>query len=102
MTAVWTVIGLAALANFVLKAVGPVALGGRELSRGAEKLIGLLPAALLAALVVAQTFADGRSLSLDARAAGVAVAIAAIACRAGTLAVLALATATTAALRALT
>ena len=75
---------------------------GRELGRGAQKLIALLPAALLAALVVTQTFADGRSLELDARAGGVAVAIVAIACRAGLLTVLALATVTTAALRALT
>lgn len=102
MSNVWTAIALAAVANFVLKAAGPVAFGGRELVRGAQKLIALLPAALLAALVVTQTFADGRSLELDARAGGVAVAIVAIACRAGLLTVLALATVTTAALRALT
>lgn len=102
MTAVWTAIGLAAVANFLLKAAGPLALGGRELGQGAQKLIALLPAALLAALVVTQTFADGRSLALDPRAAGVAVAIVAIACRAGVLSVLVLATLTTAGLRALT
>lgn len=101
MTAVWTAIALGAVANFLLKAAGPVALGGRELGRGARELIALLPAALLAALVVTQTFADAGSLTLDARAAGVAVALVAIACRAGMLTVVALATVTTAALRAL-
>ena len=100
MTAVWTAIVLAAVANFVLKAAGPVALGGRRLGPGVTKLIALLPAALLAALIVTQTFAGERSLTLDARAGGVAVAIMAIACRRGMLTVLALATATTAALRA--
>lgn len=101
MTAVWTAIALAAVANFILKAAGPVAMGGRELSRSAQKSIALLPAALLAALIVTQTFADGRSLELDARAGGVAVAVLAIACRAGLLVVLALAILTTAGLRAL-
>lgn len=101
MTAVWTAIALGAVANFILKAAGPVALGGRELGKGAQNLISVLPAALLAALVVTQTFADERALVLDARAAGVVVAIIAIACRAGMLTVLALAAITTAALRAL-
>jgi len=101
VTAVWTAIALGAAANFILKAAGPVVMGRRQLSRGAQKLIALLPAALLAALVVTQTFADGSRLELDARAGGVAVAIVAIACRRGLLTVLALATITTAALRAL-
>lgn len=101
MNAVWTAIVLVGVANFVLRAAGPVALGGRELGGGAQKLTALLPAALLSALVITQTFADGRSLVLDPRAAGLAVAVAAIACRAGMLTVLALATITTAAVRAL-
>jgi uncharacterized membrane protein len=102
MTAVWTAIALAAVANFALKAAGPVAMGGRTLGPRAQKAITLLPGALLAALVVTETFGDGSSLVLDARAAGVAVAVMAIACRAGMLTVLALATITTAAVRALT
>ena len=56
----------------MIKAAGPVALGGRDLPRWAERLIVLLPAALLSALVVVQTFADGKALVLDARAAGLA------------------------------
>jgi hypothetical protein len=49
-----------------------VALGGRDLPRWADQLIALVPAALLPALIVVETFAHGKELVLDARAAGVA------------------------------
>ena len=65
---VWIAIGVLTVVCFGIKAAGPVALGGRDLPRGAKRLIGLLPAALLSALVVVQTFADGKALALDARA----------------------------------
>ena len=71
---VWIAIGVLTVICFVIKAAGPVALGGRDLPRWAERLIVLLPAALLSALVVVQTFADGKALVLDARAAGLAAA----------------------------
>ena len=48
----------------------------------------LLPAALLSALVVVQTFSDGKALVLDARAAGLAAAFVAILLRANMLIVL--------------
>jgi uncharacterized membrane protein len=102
MSGVWAAIALVGAANFVLKAAGPVALGGRELGPRAEQLIAVLPAALLAALVVTQTFADGQALTLDPRAAGVAVAVVASLGRAGMLTVIGLAAVTTAVLRALT
>ena len=54
----------------------------------------LLPAALLSALVVVQTFADGKELVLDARAAGLAAAMVALALRASMLVVLLVAAAT--------
>jgi branched-subunit amino acid transport protein len=38
----------------------------------------LLPAALIAALVATSTFGDGRELRLDARVAGLAVAVVAL------------------------
>ncbi|MFG1928229.1 AzlD domain-containing protein [Cryptosporangium sp. NPDC048952] len=60
----------------------------------------LLPVALLAALVAVQTFGDGRSLALDARAAGIAVAIVAVLLRAPFLVVVVLAAATAAVVRA--
>ncbi len=59
----------------------------------------LLPVALLAALAATQTFADGRSLTIDARAAGVAVALVAIWRRLPFLVVVGLAAATAALVR---
>ena len=102
MTAVWTAIAALTVICFAIKATGPVALGGRELPRPLERLIVLLPAALLSALVVVQTFSAGRDLVLDARAAGLAAAVVAIAMRASVLVVLLVAALTTAGLRLLT
>jgi branched-subunit amino acid transport protein len=99
---VWIAIGVLTVVCFAIKAVGPVALGGRDLPRWAERLIVLLPAALLSALVVVQTFADGKALVLDARAAGLAAALVAVALRASVLIVLLVAAGTAAGLRALT
>lgn len=99
---VWIAIGVLTVVCFGIKAAGPVALGGRDLPRGAKRLIGLLPAALLSALVVVQTFADGKALALDARAAGLAAAMVALALRASVLVVLLVAALTAAGLRALT
>lgn len=101
MGSVWLAIAAMTAISLVMKAVGPVILGGRQLPRGAERIIALLPAALLTALVTVQTFASDRDLVLDERAAGVAVAVVAAALRASVLVVLLLAGATTAGLRAL-
>jgi hypothetical protein len=58
----------------VIKAVGPVVFGGRELPRVLARIVPLLAPTLLAALVVVETFGGtGRSLTFDARAAGLAV-----------------------------
>jgi hypothetical protein len=62
----------------------------------------LLPVALLAALVVVQTFTTGRSLTLDARAAGLLAAAVALALRAPFLVLVVVAAATAALVRALT
>jgi branched-subunit amino acid transport protein len=101
MTAVWTAIAALTVICFAIKATGPVALGGRELPPALERFIVLLPAALLSALVVVQTFSSGRELVLDARAGGVAAAAVAIALRASVLVVLLVAAVTAAGLRAL-
>lgn len=101
-TDVWIAIAVLTVVCFAIKATGPVALGGRELPRPVERLIVLLPAALLSALVVVQTFASGRALVLDARAAGLAAALVAVALRASVLVVLLVAALTAAGLRALT
>jgi branched-subunit amino acid transport protein len=100
-TDVWIAIGVLTVVCFGIKAVGPVALGGRDLPGWAERLIVLLPAALLSALVVVQTFADGNALALDARAAGLGAAMVALALRGSVLVVLLAAALTAAGLRAL-
>jgi branched-subunit amino acid transport protein len=102
VTEVWTTIGVLAVVGAVIKASGPVLVGGRELPGWANGVIALLAPALLAALVLVDTFASDRSLVVDARAAGLAAAIAAIAVRAPLLVVVVGAAAVTAAVRALT
>jgi branched-subunit amino acid transport protein len=101
MSEVWIAIAALTVICFTIKAVGPVALGGRDLPRWADQLILLLPAALLSALVVAQTFASGKELALDARAPALAAAVIALWLRASVLVVLLVAALTAAALRAL-
>jgi branched-subunit amino acid transport protein len=98
---VWITIIALTVISFVIKAVGPVALGGRDLPHWAARLIALVPAALLPALVVAETFAHGKDLVLDARAAGLAAAMAVLALRGSMLVVLLVAAAVTAGVRAL-
>jgi len=66
------VIGGCALATAAFKAVGPVALGGRDLPAWFSSLVVLLAPALLAALVVTQALADGDQLTVGAETVGVA------------------------------
>jgi len=78
MTAIWLMIAALALATAVLKLVGPLALGGRPMRAGAFAIVEMLASALLAALVVVETFGHGRSLTVDARVLGVAFAAVAL------------------------
>ena len=64
-----------------------------------RRVAAMLPVALLAALVAVQTLATGTSLVIDARLAGVGVAIVAVWLRAPFLVVVVAAMATTALLR---
>jgi uncharacterized membrane protein len=82
MTEIWVTIAILALATAALKLAGPLILGGRPLPPRAMGIVELLASALLAALVVVETFGHGRSLALDARALGVAFAAVALARRA--------------------
>ena len=66
-----------------------------------QRIIPLLPVALLAALVATQTFATGRHLVLDVRVASLAVAGIAVLLRAPFLVVVAIGAATAALLRLL-
>ncbi|HYZ99634.1 MAG TPA: AzlD domain-containing protein [Acidimicrobiales bacterium] len=64
------------VAAYALKAAGLLVLGPRASGGTALRLAGLLPAALLPALVVVNTFAGDRRWVLDARAVGLVVALA--------------------------
>ena len=70
----WLLIGALALTTAVIKAAGPVLVGGRALPERAAGVIALLPPVLLAALVITSTFSEGQRLHLDASTVGVAVA----------------------------
>jgi branched-subunit amino acid transport protein len=89
-----------AVITVLLKALGPVLLGGRPLPERALGVVELLAPALLAALIATNTFSSGRALVVDARAAGVAAAAVALALRAPVLAVVVIAAGVTALLRA--
>lgn len=59
---------------FGFKALGVVVLGGRRLPTRVQACVDLLPAALLPALIVVNTFVTDRRIVLDARVPGVAAA----------------------------
>jgi branched-subunit amino acid transport protein len=67
-----------------------------------DRCVGLIPAALIAALVVKDTFSVGQHLQVDARVAGVAAAVVAAWRKAPLIAVIVIGAAVTAAVRALT
>ena len=97
----WITILAVALANAAIKASGPVLVGGRELPPRAGSVISLLAPALLAALVVTETFGDDGTLILDEKAIGVGVAAVALLLRAPVLVAVFLAALTAALVRAL-
>jgi uncharacterized membrane protein len=100
MTTLWISIAAVALASATIKAAGPVLVGGRELPQRALSVIAMLAPALLAALVVTETFGGDRHLVLDEKAVGVGVAAVALALRAPVLLAVALAAVSTALVRA--
>lgn len=100
MSTLWITIVAVALASAAIKAAGPVLVGGRNLPPRATAVIALLAPALLAALVVTETFGEEQHLVLDERAVGVAVAGVALALRAPVLLAVALAAVATALVRA--
>jgi branched-subunit amino acid transport protein len=98
----WTAILAGAVACYGLKLAG-LSVPQRVLEeRRVQKIAALLPVALLAALTVTQTFSQGHRLTLDARAVGLAVAIAAVLRRAPFLVVVCAAAASAALFRLLT
>jgi branched-subunit amino acid transport protein len=97
---VWLLVAATGVATVVLKSFGPALLGGRDLPRGAAGMVALLAPSLLAALIAVNTFADGRHLTIDARAAGLAAAAVALLLRAPVLLVVVIAAVVTGVLRA--
>ena len=70
----WTAILVLGAGCYLLKVLGVVILGGRELPAVVNRCVALLPAALLPALIAVQTLTVDDRWVLDARAAGVGAA----------------------------
>lgn len=98
---IWLTVLVASAGCYLLKLSGlslpPSMLGRPAVARAAA----LIPVALLAALVVVQSFGESGRLVVDARAVGLIVAAIAVIVRAPFLVVLALAAGATAAVRLL-
>ncbi len=69
----WELVIGCALVTIVIKAAGPVALGGRRLPEWFGSVVTLMAPALLAALVASHALANGKHLEVGAQTAGVAV-----------------------------
>jgi branched-subunit amino acid transport protein len=70
----WVTVALCTVTTFAIRAFGPIAVGGRTFGPRTSRVLSLLPAALLAALVVTETVIQDGALDVDARLAGVAFA----------------------------
>ena len=99
---IWIAIGVTAVGCYAVKLIGLLIPAGVLERPLVQRLAALLPVALLAALTAQQTFADGRVLVVDAKAAGLAAAAVALILRAPFLLVVAAAVVVTAGVRALT
>ncbi len=101
MSTVWITIALLTVGTFATKAAGTIVLGAHQPGERTMAMTALVAPALLAALVVYETFgAHGGGLTLDARAAGLGAAIVALIARAPMIVVILIAASVTAAVRA--
>ena len=101
MSEAWLVVGLVGAGTIALKSAGPLLLGGRTLPPRVMAVLALLAPSLLAALIVTNTLGGDHAIELDARAAGLAAAVVALATRAPLLVVVGAAAAVAAGVRAL-
>jgi branched-subunit amino acid transport protein len=101
VSTLWAAIVAVTLASTAIKAAGPILAGGRELPPRVNAVLVLLTPALLAALVVTETFGEDGHLALDEKALGVGVAAVALALRAPVLLAVVLAALVTALARLL-
>lgn len=95
----WLAVVLGSLGCYALKLAGLSVPRGVLANERTRLVADLLPVALLATLVGIQTFTTATRLTVDARVAGVAVALLAVLARAPFLVVVALAVAVTAVVR---
>ncbi len=100
MTDATLVLVVLTIGVYALKAAAPLAMGGKPLPDLLARIADLLPAAMLAALVVTSAVADGRALTIDARLVGLATAAVALRFKAPFVVVVVLAAAATALTRA--
>ena len=70
----WLVLSLAATA-YGFKAFGVLVIGQRTMPPAVQRCLLLIPAAVLAGLITKDTFTTVQSIAIDARAAGLAVAV---------------------------
>ncbi|MEP9364565.1 AzlD domain-containing protein [Nocardioides sp. CN2-186] len=72
---IWVAVGITAIGCYLLKLAG-LSVPPRVLERPlVERVADFIPVALLAALIAVQVFSHGHSLTIDARAVGLGVAV---------------------------
>lgn len=98
---IWIAIAAGALGCYAAKLVGYLVPSSLLDRADVRRVTGLLPVALLAALVAVQTLAVGQTLVIDARLAGLAAAVVALLLKAPFLVVVVVAAVTAALLRAM-
>lgn len=97
----WLAVLVASVGTYLLKLLGLLVPEKVLAHPRVRRIATLMPVALLAALIVMQTFSSGSRFTLDARAAGLAAALVAVLLRAPFLVVVVAACATTALVRLL-
>jgi branched-subunit amino acid transport protein len=99
VSAAWAAVAIVGIATIAIKSSGVMLVHGRQLPGPLASMIALLAPAMLAALVVTNTFGGDHRLVLDPRAAGVAAAAVTVALRAPLLVTVITAAATAAVVR---
>ncbi len=98
----WTAVGLLAIGVYGQRAIGATAIDTARLDPRWQRVLTALPLAIISAVIALQSVTSSRSLELDARLAGIAVAAACAWRRLPLLVTVLAAAATTAAIRATT
>jgi branched-subunit amino acid transport protein len=97
----WSVVALLAIGVYGQRMIGATTVDPKRLDERWQRVLTALPLAIIAAVVALQAFTTDRSLAVDARVAGLAVAALCAWRRLPLLVTVLAAAATTAAVRAL-